>query len=252
MSGGYSLWRLSFLETQGAGNIQLQEVAFLNAAAADMSTGGTAGASSDLGAGYEAFNAFDKSNATQWGSAYSVFPARIWYAHPSPVDVRAVRLRYASASAMPPNADAVRLEYCWDGTRFAGGREFLLSVQSGSFTSGGVVVLAVEPRPAEPVRLLGPSGSLDMRQLNPTTGVVTDRVMFKATPSSPEQPFAQGRVWLLRAFDGFKAWEGWSDAAGYYTATGLEVGVEYVAVGMDPQRNFKATGAGPVVAVQAP
>ncbi len=252
MSGAYGLWRLSFLESQGGGNIQLQEVAFLDAGGVDRSTGGTPGASSVYTTGYEAANAFDKSNATEWGSAYSSFPARIWYTHPSPVDVRAVRLRYASASAMPPNADAVRLEYCWDGTRFAGWREFLLSVQSGSFTSGGVVVLAVAPRPAEPVRLLGPSASLDMRQLNPTVGVVTDRVMFKATPSSPEQPFAQGRVWLLRAFDGFKAWEGWSDAAGYYTATGLEVGVEYIAVGMDPLRNFKATGAGPVTAVVAP
>ncbi len=86
----------------------------------------------------------------------------------------------------------------------------------------------------------------------PTTGAITDRVMFKATPSSPEAPFAQGRVWLLRLADGYKAWEGWSNAAGYYTATGLELGVEYIAVGIDPYRNHKATGAGPVVAQAAP
>ena len=92
----------------------------------------------------------------------------------------------------------------------------------------------------------------DFRQLVPTTGTVTDRVMFKATPSSPESPFAQGRVWLLRLADGYKAWEGFSNAAGYYTATGLEVGVEYIAVGIDPLRNQKATGAGPVRAVEAP
>jgi hypothetical protein len=75
--------------------------------------------------------------------------------------------------------------------------------------------------------------------------------MFKATPSSPESPFANGRVWLLRLADGYKAWEGWSDAGGYYTATGLELGVEYIAVGIDPYRNHKATGAGPVVATEA-
>lgn len=92
----------------------------------------------------------------------------------------------------------------------------------------------------------------DLRHLTDTTGVIADRVMFKSTPSSPEAPFAKGRVWLLRLADGYKAWEGWSNAAGYYTATGLEVGVEYIAVGIDPYRNHKATGAGPVVAQAAP
>lgn len=96
------------------------------------------------------------------------------------------------------------------------------------------------------------ASQLDFRHFRPTTGAVTDRVMFKATPSSPESPFAMGRVWLLRLADGYKAWEGWSNQAGYYTATGLELGVDYIAVGIDPQRNHKATGAGPVRAVEAP
>ena len=84
-----------------------------------------------------------------------------------------------------------------------------------------------------------------------SSGAITDRVMYRATPTSPEAPFANGRVWLLRLADGYKAWEGWSDAQGHYTATGLEAGVEYVAVGIDPCRNYKATGAGPVVAPAA-
>jgi len=98
-----------------------------------------------------------------------------------------------------------------------------------------------------------PGASLrDFRVALPTTAQITDRVMFKATPSSPESPFAMGRVWLLRLADGYKAWEGWSNQAGYYTATGLELGVDYVAVGIDPLRNHKATGAGPVRAMEAP
>lgn len=92
----------------------------------------------------------------------------------------------------------------------------------------------------------------DYRYRVPAVGTISDRVMFKATPSSPESPFAMGRVWLLRLADGFKAWEGWSNATGHYTATGLEVGVDYIAVGIDPARNHKATGAGPVRAVEAP
>lgn len=91
----------------------------------------------------------------------------------------------------------------------------------------------------------------DFRHNGTTTGVIADRVMFKATPSSPEAPFASGRVWLLRLADGYKAWEGWSNAGGYYTATGLELGVDYIAVGIDPFQNHKATGAGPVRALEA-
>lgn len=101
------------------------------------------------------------------------------------------------------------------------------------------------------MQVMSPISGLDMRQIRPTSGVVSDRVMFKASPTSPETPFAGARVWLLRLTDGRNVWEGWSDAGGYYTATGLELGVDYIAVGIDPNRNHKATGAGPVRAVEA-
>jgi hypothetical protein len=90
----------------------------------------------------------------------------------------------------------------------------------------------------------------DWRSVGDTSGTIRDRVMVKLTPSSPESPFVGGRVWLLRLPDGYKAWEGWSDAQGWYSARGLEVGVEYIAVGIDPYRDHKATGAGPVMAVK--
>lgn len=90
----------------------------------------------------------------------------------------------------------------------------------------------------------------DWRLSGDARGMVRDRVMVKLTPSSPETPFAAGRVWLLRLTDGYKAWEGWSDAQGWYSARGLEVDVEYIAVGIDPYRDHKATGAGPVMAVK--
>lgn len=79
-----------------------------------------------------------------------------------------------------------------------------------------------------------------------TTGTITDQVVLKS--GATETPYVNGRVWLLRLADGYKAWEGWSNAGGYYTATGLEVGVDYVAVAIDPLRNHKTTGAGPVTA----
>jgi hypothetical protein len=95
---------------------------------------------------------------------------------------------------------------------------------------------------------LGSGRGKDWRLVADTSGVIGDRVMIKLTPSSPETPFANGRVWLLRLADGYKAWEGFSDAQGYYTARGLEVGAAYIAVGIDPYAEHKATGAGPVIA----
>ena len=89
----------------------------------------------------------------------------------------------------------------------------------------------------------------DYRWPGIASGYVNNRVMFKATPTSPEAPFKNARVWLLRVPDGYKAWEGFSDANGYYTATNLEIGVEYIATAVDPDRNHKTVGAGPVTAV---
>lgn len=86
----------------------------------------------------------------------------------------------------------------------------------------------------------------DLRHVRATTGTITDQVVLKT--AGGEVPFVSGRVWLLRAADGYKAWEGWSDAGGNYTATGLEIGVEYVAVAIDPTKQHKTTGAGPVIA----
>ena len=79
--------------------------------------------------------------------------------------------------------------------------------------------------------------------------------MFKAAPTSPEQPFANALVWVLRRSDGYLAWSGFSDENGYYTASRLENGADYVAVGIDPRDAarippgapglFKPVGAGP-------
>ncbi len=88
----------------------------------------------------------------------------------------------------------------------------------------------------------------DFLRLHDRLGVIADRVMYKASPSAPEMAFASGRVWLLRLADGYRAWEGFSDPEGNYYAAGLELGVAYVAVAIDPWGNHKTVGAGPVVA----
>lgn len=96
---------------------------------------------------------------------------------------------------------------------------------------------------AEP--LPGLLRSIDLRQVRPTIGWISDLVVVRVDAST-DLPFANGRVWLLRLADGFKAWEGFTNAEGRYSAYGLELDVDYIAVGIDPLRNHKATGAGPV------
>ena len=106
----------------------------------------------------------------------------------------------------------------------------------------GVQFSGVLPLP-QPSRL-----SQDYRHSTPTTGRIVDYMMLKASPTAPEVPFVRGRVWLLRAIDGYKAWEGFTDATGRYSADGLELGVAYIPVGIDPTGMHKASAAGPAVA----
>ena len=231
---------------------QLSEVAFLDAAGADLSTGGSAAASSEYGSGYEAWRAFDKANATDWCTADGDAARRLWYMHPAPVEAAKLRIRMSNTSYIPASVSDIGVR--WSDDLGATWLEHSLRVKldSGSFAANQTVVMSLLPAIAP--TSIAPTGRLLQNFLLPTTastGVISDRVMFKSTPTSPESPFARGRVWLLRAADGYKAWEGWSDADGYYTATGLELGEEYIAVGIDPWRNHKATGAGPVVAVAA-
>lgn len=242
-------WRLGFAESQGGAYIQLTEVAFLDADGVDLSIGGTASASSEYSGSYAASMAFDKSPSTDWSTVLGDFPAWVQYQHVLAVDVSKIRIVCSAGDAwLPTNVGALSL-------RGGDAQEdrYVLSMVSGSFVAGATVVLSVQPYVPPPLVGTHAVGSLlqNFYTGKPASGVISDRVMFKATPSSPESPFAMGRVLLLRLDDGAKVWEGWSDASGYYTATGLDLGVEYIAVGIDPYRNHKATGAGPVVATEA-
>lgn len=259
-------WRLVFASSQGGSYVQLTEVAFLDAGGTDLSTGGTASASSEYGANYTAANAFDKSVSTDWCTVSGNFLAWLQYRHGAPVDVAQVRIVCsANAAWLPPNAEAVAL-YSGDAQE----TPHALTLLSGSFTSGATVILGVSafvpptllplPRPAF---LQGQHGmqfsgllplpraqklAQDYRHANPTTGVIADYMMLKASPTAPDVPFARGRVWLLRALDGYKAWEGYTDSQGRYRAEGLELGVTYIPVGIDPTGQHKAAAAGPAVA----
>ena len=267
------VWRLYFAASAGGRFIDLVELAFLDSGGADLSVGGTASASSQYGAGYEAARAFDKSLTTEWSTATGApFPAWIQYTHAAPVDVAKVRLVFPGDAAWLPKAGSLSLR---SGAALE--NSYFLTLASGSISPGATAVfdvhaiseLSLAALPAiaavqgNPAHIYNQAASLpamaralrDFRVLGDSDGTWTDRVMFKAGASAPEQPFAGALVWVLRRADAALAWSGFSDASGYYTATGLERGVDYVALGIDPRDAarippgapglFKTVGAGP-------
>lgn len=78
-----------------------------------------------------------------------------------------------------------------------------------------------------------------------------NRVMVKASAGAPEAPMAGARVRLHRLADGFFAWQGLSDASGYYHASGLEIGEAYIPVAIDLSGTYECVASGPVVATKA-
>ena len=267
------VWRLYFAASAGGRFIDLVELAFLDSGGNDLSVGGTPSASSQYGAGYEAARAFDKSLTTEWSTAPGApFPAWIQYTHAAPVDVAKVRLVFPGNDAWLPTAGSLSLR---SGAALE--NSYSLALESGSISPGATAVfdvhaiseLSLAALPAiaavqgNPAHIYNQAASLpamaralrDFRVLGDSDGTWTDRVMFKAGASAPEQPFAGALVWVLRRADAALAWSGFSDASGYYTATGLERGVDYVALGIDPRDAarippgapglFKTVGAGP-------
>lgn len=119
------------------------------------------------------------------------------------------------------------------------------------------VAATIRPR-CPPARYTGarihrPAGGVvDRRLAAPNTGVfsVNNRVMVKPNASSPELPYAGARVRLHRLLDGYCAWEGISDANGYYWPRGLEVGLWYYPVAIDLTGTHECDAAGPVQAVR--
>lgn len=122
--------------------------------------------------------------------------------------------------------------------------------------AGAVTPSTAPPRftAAAAIGLLSNQGGRNWRFFGDTSGTVlnNNRVMVKPSATAPEVPFAGARVRLHRLTDGYCAWEGISDAAGYYWPRGLEVGLLYYPVAIDLTGTHECDAAGPVIAVRAP
>lgn len=259
-------WRLRIGASKDYAYMRLSELAFLDASGADLCVGGQASASSVYNGDYSADKAFDKSPDTDWCSNGNGAPFWLAYRLPAPAVVQQLRLRLSprAGNAIPPDAQALELSSERELCR--------LQLVSGSFVPGEQLVLdVVGALPIALGSLPGPEAGLQgriacafsglapmpvperlapnfLRPNAPPTGQVQDYMMLRPSASAPEQPFANGRVWLLRAVDGAKVWEGYTDQHGAYRARGLELGVAHIAVGIDTSGAHQAAAAGPVLA----
>lgn len=256
MSGPMAHWRLVVLSTQGGKYVQLN-AQFFGADGTLLSTGGSASASSIYGPGWEADKAFNPG--TEWCSVAYAFPSWLGYTLPSPAQVQFVRLQTSSASYWPSAAAHVRMESSPDGSTW---QKHALGLVDGSWASSSPVLLQVAwlQGHAPPLPYLAaaprPGRALGDQRLPAgvdASGTITDnnRVMVKADAAAPEVPMPGARVRLHRLIDGHCAWQGLSDAAGYYHAEGLEVGVLYYPVAIDLTGTHECDAAGPVLATKA-
>lgn len=119
----------------------------------------------------------------------------------------------------------------------------------------GAVAPALAPMRYTTLAGLGVASDLgrDWRFVGDSGGTVlnNNRVMVKPEPTAPEVPYAGARVRLHRLLDGYCAWEGISDAQGYYWPRGLEVGLWYYPVAIDLTGTHECDAAGPVIAQRA-
>ncbi len=131
-----------------------------------------------------------------------------------------------------------------------------LAYPSSAVGLAGAVLPALAPmRYAAPGAVGIASGpGRDWRFTGDTTGTITsnNRVMVKPEATAPEVPMPGARVRLHRLLDGYCAWQGISDAQGYYWPRGLEVGFWYYPVAIDLTGVHECDAAGPVQAVKAP
>lgn len=268
-------WRVRFLGSQGGVYIQLREIEFQDALGANLCFGGTASASSEYSGGYTFANAFDGSYATQWSTVANDWPCWLRYTFTSAVDVAQVLIRCSAAVSYSPRTAAdVILEYSDDASTWVRLGDSLITTDGGIFGADADITLrpfllsslqfrlvggagSVAGRPAalysgvQPVGLLWVN-SPNWRYTPPARATVLDnaRVLFKASPETPEQPMPGARVRLHHLRTGVCAWQGTSDAQGYYYPYNLQVGHSYVPVAIDLQGNFECVAAGPVVAVE--
>jgi hypothetical protein len=111
-------WRLNI--TAGNGSfVGAREIEFrATAGGADLTSGGTAFATSNFDGTTVAANAFDNNTGTEWASDGSAFPQRIGYQFASPVDIKQVYYAPRTAGFSNQSPTAFNVQSSSDGVNY--------------------------------------------------------------------------------------------------------------------------------------
>lgn len=246
-------WRLNIAQTDTSW-ASVTELAFLNAARADLSVGGTAFASSVFASGREADKAFDKNTSTSWASGTgAAFPAHIGYDHGSAVDVAAISFRGAVSNEYPVSPWALSLQYSsdnvtWstplhlrmdDGT-FIQSATAILEIWDGQFSTfeAGGNLFAVAPTPVGVPTLLLSDSIHPYRDFEfGGFGRIAGTVKEDGTPDVP----VKRRVRLHREQDGLVVREVWSHpTTGAYSFDYIDATKRYTVITYDYEHDYRA------------
>ena len=255
-------WRLQVAATSST-DVQLAEVAFLDAAGVDLSIGGTTIASSVYNGSYIAANAFDKNPSTRWCTTSGQFPGWIGYIHAIAVDVVSVRVTWdPNASYLPASVSAISVLSSDDGVTW--GAPMLVALVSGALTASTTCeLLLIAAKPLIVVdapkvahvasgAYTGPyghavtapqaarAGDYKTGLLGKGVGTVYGTTEIKGTPDAP----LRARVRLIRERDGLVYRETWSDAAtGAYRFDNVDELETYTVLSYHPTRDKRAVVA---------
>lgn len=260
-------WGVLFTEAVDPSYIGIAQIDFLDAGNSSLCVGGVALSKHSYYGYYPAtlFNGnWDQSVA--WYNDYGLFPCRIYYQHQTPVEPYKLKIKWGNTpNYLPKSVDRIFMTSTDNDSSWP--NFYKVSIESGtidvnqtttftigseetlSFSSMRPNIIDVKPQDNRADAYTSISSTLaNYTQGKLSNAKITDRAIYKTAPGSPELPMVFAKIWLLRYEDGFKAWEGFTDANGYYHADGLEEGVAYIAVGIDGTRTYKVVGTGPVVA----
>ncbi len=252
-------WQLTIAENGSPNFVALADVAFLNAAGADVTTGGRAYASGTY-VGFDPAAAFDKNPATRWASEFPA-PQSLWYEFPVAVDISGARVTWdANGVYLPPRAQAVALSFSDDGVRWhlaglgrlTGGT--IAAAQTATLAFDAVRVVALEGIRRVPTEAYaGPYGH---SQFAPPIDHVGDYKTgmlgkgigtiagFTEVKSAPANAPLRARVRLIRERDGLVYRETWSDAVtGAYRFDNVDELEVYTVLTYHPARANRAVVA---------
>ena len=237
-------------------------MAFLDPVGADLSTGGTASASTFNPASVTPDKAFDKDTGTSWANAGSDVLPYLQYDHGAPVDVAQIRINLGTLGSFVASEGNIRWSVSDDGATWstpapvrlvdgaiaANTEATYALVQRADITATpvGADLFASTPTLSQNITpVFFPDGGVSYRDFEfGGSGRIAGTVKEDGSPDVP----VKRRVRLHRERDGLLVREVWSDpVTGAYSFDYIDATKRYTVIAYDHTGAFEAVVAAGVV-----